>query len=94
MKGLSYDSSRTTGSWAIGSACHRDDLGGIYAVQLLGAAETAAFCALTPILALLGGVAFLVETVTPLKVMGIILVAAGVFLASGVTGKPQPASVS
>ena len=30
-----------------------------YAVQILGAAETAAFGALTPILALLGGVAFL-----------------------------------
>ena len=55
-----------------------------YAVQILGAAETAAFGALTPILTLLGGVAFLGETVTPLKVVGVALVAAGVFMASGV----------
>jgi len=65
-----------------------------YAVQLIGAAETAAFGALTPILALLGGVAFLGETVTPLKVFGVTLVAAGVFLASGVLSKPQPAPAS
>ncbi|SDZ54897.1 EamA-like transporter family protein [Jannaschia faecimaris] len=62
-----------------------------YAVQLIGAAETAAFGALTPILALLGGVAFLGETVTPLKVFGVTLVAAGVFLASGVLRKPKSA---
>jgi drug/metabolite transporter (DMT)-like permease len=58
-----------------------------YAVQILGAGETAAFGALTPILALLGGVAFLGETVTPLKVAGVALVATGVFLASGVLSK-------
>ena len=65
-----------------------------YAVQILGAAETAAFGALTPILALLGGVAFLGETVTPLKVAGVALVATGVFLASGVLSKSpsMPAS--
>lgn len=65
-----------------------------YAVQILGAAETAAFGALTPILALLGGVYFLGETVTPLKVVGIALVAVGVFLASGVLSKARtlPAS--
>lgn len=62
-----------------------------YAVQCLGAAETAAFGALTPILALLGGVAFLGETVTPLKVIGVILVAAGVFLASGILSKARSA---
>ena len=60
-----------------------------YAVRILGAAETAAFGALTPILALLGGVAFLGETVTPLKVVGVALVAVGVFLASGVLSKQQ-----
>ncbi|MGB3245823.1 MAG: DMT family transporter [Sulfitobacter sp.] len=65
-----------------------------YAVQILGAAETAAFGALTPILALLGGVAFLGETVTPLKVVGVTLVAAGVFLASGVLSKPGHAPAS
>jgi drug/metabolite transporter (DMT)-like permease len=64
-----------------------------YAVQFLGAAETAAFGALTPILALLGGVAFLGETVTPLKVFGVTLVAVGVFFASGVLSKvPRPAT--
>ena len=64
------------------------------AVRLLGAAETAAFGALTPILTLLGGVVFLGETVTPLKVFGIALVAAGVFVASGVLGKSQSAWTS
>ncbi|WP_170311864.1 DMT family transporter [Sulfitobacter sabulilitoris] len=65
-----------------------------YAVQRLGAAQTAAFGALTPILALLGGVAFLGETVTPLKVLGVSLVAAGVFLASGVLSKRPSALAS
>ena len=55
-----------------------------YAVQLLGAAESGAFGALTPILALLGGVTLLNEAVTPLKVIGVVLVASGVLLASGV----------
>ncbi len=59
-----------------------------YAVRILGAAESAAFGALTPILALLGGAVFLDETVTPLKAAGVVLVAAGVFLASGVLRKP------
>jgi drug/metabolite transporter (DMT)-like permease len=54
-----------------------------YAVQFLGAAETAAFGALTPILALIGGMIILGEAVTPLKFGGVILVASGVFLASG-----------
>lgn len=63
-----------------------------YAVQLLGAAETAAFGALTPILALLGGVAFLDESITPIKVFGITLVAGGVFLASGILSKSHSAS--
>ena len=58
-----------------------------YAVRLLGAAEFAAFGALTPILALLGGVLFLGEALTYLKICGVILVAVGVFLASGITRK-------
>ena len=58
-----------------------------YAVRLLGAAEFAAFGALTPILALLGGVLFLGEALTYLKIFGVILVAVGVFLASGITRK-------
>ena len=55
-----------------------------YAVQLLGAAETAAFGAMTPILTLLGGVILLGEPITLIKAIGVVLVAAGVFLASGV----------
>ena len=63
-----------------------------YAVRLLGAAESAAFGALTPILALLGGVLFLGESVTYLKIFGIILVAVGVFLASGIIRKYHPSA--
>ena len=53
------------------------------AIRCLGAAQTAAFGALTPILALFGGVVFLNETITTGGVMGIFLVAVGVILASG-----------
>jgi drug/metabolite transporter (DMT)-like permease len=53
------------------------------AIRCLGAAQTAAFGALTPILALFGGVVFLGETITTGGVMGIFLVAVGVILASG-----------
>ena len=64
-----------------------------YAVKLLGAAQSSAFGALTPLMALMGGVFFLGETVTPLKVFGVVLVAVGVFLASGILRKiaPRPA---
>lgn len=65
-----------------------------YAVQRIGAAEAAAFGALTPIMALLGGATFLDETITPIKVGGVILVAVGVFLASGILGKTRAASAS
>ena len=54
-----------------------------FAIQKLGAAESGAFGALTPILALLGGISLLEETFEPLKVIGIILVVIGVLLASG-----------
>ncbi|MDA8649595.1 DMT family transporter [Alphaproteobacteria bacterium] len=53
------------------------------AIRCLGAAQTAAFGALTPILALFGGVVFLNEMITTGGVMGIFLVAVGVILASG-----------
>ncbi len=53
------------------------------AVRQLGAAQTAAFGALTPVLALIGGAVFLDETVTLSKVVGVMMVAAGVVLASG-----------
>ena len=59
-----------------------------YAVQLLGAAETAAFAALIHILALLGGMLILCEAVTPQK-WGVILVVSGVFLASGFLTSPS-----
>ena len=43
-----------------------------------------AFGALTPILAMLGGIMFLNETVPATKMVGVFLVAIGVFLASGI----------
>lgn len=63
-----------------------------YAVRSLGVAETAAFGALTPIFALLGGVLFLDEAVTGLTAAGVTLVATGVFLASGVLSKQHQTS--
>jgi drug/metabolite transporter (DMT)-like permease len=54
-----------------------------YAVKKLGAVQTAAFGALTPILALIGGVILLDEIISPSKLSGICLVTAGVLLASG-----------
>ena len=53
------------------------------AIRCLGAAQTAAFGALTPVLALFGGIVFLGETITAGVVAGIFLVAIGVILASG-----------
>jgi drug/metabolite transporter (DMT)-like permease len=68
-----------------------------FAVRILGAAESAAFGALTPILALIGGAVFLDEQITALKLAGTLLVAAGVFLASGVLSRqskvPPPPTV-
>ena len=55
-----------------------------YGVRLIGASEMGAFGALTPILAMLGGILFLDETVPAIKMIGIFLVAIGVFLASGI----------
>ena len=55
-----------------------------YGVRLIGASEMGAFGALTPILAMLGGIMFLGETVPAIKMIGIFLVAIGVFLASGI----------
>jgi len=53
-----------------------------FAVKQLGAAQTAAFGALTPILSMLGGIIFLDELITPLKLLGICLVTTGVIFAS------------
>ena len=58
-----------------------------FAIRQLGPAQTAAFGALTPILALVGGFIFLGETITLLKSVGIFIVAVGVVLASGIMEK-------
>ena len=58
-----------------------------FAIQQLGPAQTAAFGALTPILALMGGFVFLGEPITLLKSVGIFIVAVGVILASGIMEK-------
>ena len=58
-----------------------------FAIRQLGPAQTAAFGALTPILALIGGFIFLDETITLLKSIGILIVAIGVVLASGIMEK-------
>ena len=55
-----------------------------YGVRLIGASEMGAFGALTPILAMIGGILFLNEAVPVIKMAGIFLVAIGVFLASGI----------
>ncbi len=54
-----------------------------YAVKQLGAAQTAAFGVITPILSMLGGMIFLGELITPSKLLGICLVTLGVLFASG-----------
>ena len=58
-----------------------------YGVRLIGASEMGAFGALTPILAMIGGILFLNETVPVIKMAGIFLVAIGVFLASGIINR-------
>ena len=58
-----------------------------FAIRQLGPAQTAAFGALTPILALIGGFVFLDETITLFKSIGILIVAIGVILASGIMEK-------
>jgi hypothetical protein len=60
-------------------------------VRALGAAETGAFEGLVPVLALAGGGSvFLGEEVDALKVAGVVLVAAGVFMASGILSRIAP----
>ena len=58
-----------------------------FSIRQLGPAQTAAFGALTPILALVGGFVFLGEPITLLKSIGIFIVAVGVILASGIMEK-------
>ena len=60
----------------------------LYAINTLGAPVAAASAALVPVLAALGGWMFLGEPIGPLKATGILVVAAGIALASGlVTSK-------
>ena len=54
-----------------------------FAVRCLGAAQTASFGALTPILALVGGAFLLGETISSTVSFGVFVVATGVLLASG-----------
>ena len=54
-----------------------------HAIREFGASRTAAFAALVPVLAALGGWVFLGEALGPLKAAGILVVVAGVVLASG-----------
>ena len=54
-----------------------------YAVEHIGASRSAACAALVPVLAALGGWVFLAEPIGAGKAAGIVLVAAGVVLASG-----------
>ena len=58
-----------------------------FSIRQLRPAQTAAFGALTPILALVGGFVFLGEPITLLKSIGIFIVAVGVVLASGIMEK-------
>ena len=60
-----------------------------YAVTALGPSRTAAFAALVPVLAALGGWVFLGEPIGPLKALGILIVSAGVLLASGAVARRQ-----
>jgi len=59
------------------------------AVRRLGASQTAAFGALTPVLALIGGAVFLDETITIVGTLGVSLVTFGVLMASGSLEKKQ-----
>lgn len=56
----------------------------LYAVRTLGSAITAAAAAMVPVIAAIGGWIFLDEPITPLKWLGILIVAGGVALASGI----------
>ncbi len=58
-----------------------------YAVARIGAARTAAFAALVPVLAALGGWVVLGEPIGGAKAVGIVIVATGVALASGVLAR-------
>ncbi|MCP5074018.1 MAG: DMT family transporter [Rhodobacteraceae bacterium] len=55
----------------------------VYAIRELGATRPATWAALVPVLAILGGWAYLGETLTPFKWIAVVVVSLGVALASG-----------
>ncbi|MBD3625042.1 MAG: DMT family transporter [Rhodobacteraceae bacterium] len=61
-----------------------------YAIRHFGPSRTAAFAALVPVLAALGGWAVLGEVIGPVKAAGILVVSAGVALASGAVAFRKP----
>ncbi|MEM7508968.1 MAG: DMT family transporter [Pseudomonadota bacterium] len=62
------------------------------AVRLLGASRTAAFTALTPVVVLISGVTMLGEPLDEVKVIGVLVVSIGVYLASGVRDRAGQAA--
>lgn len=60
------------------------------AIELLGASRAAAFASLIPVLTLLSAIPLLGEMPTLVDVAGIVLVSAGVFLATGASALRQP----
>ena len=62
------------------------------AVQEIGAAQTAAFGALTPLLSVTGGVVLLNEDIFLTTIIGIVLVTFGVLMASGIFERDKQAN--
>ena len=62
------------------------------AVQEIGAAHTAAFGALTPLLSVAGGVVLLNEDIFLTTIIGIVLVTFGVLMASGIFERDNQAN--
>ena len=62
------------------------------AVQEIGAAQTAAFGALTPLLSVTGGVVLLNEDIFLTTIIGIVLVIFGVLMASGIFERDNQAN--
>ena len=55
-----------------------------YAVKSLGGTQAAAFTALTPVLAMIGGAVLLGEQIGPFEILAAIITAAGVALSTGI----------
>ena len=61
-------------------------------MQEIGAAQTAAFGALTPLLSVTGGVVLLNEDIFLTTIIGIVLVIVGVLMASGIFERDNQAN--